>query len=95
MAEITVEACDVCKDPRRDIERWTLVGPEGLNELVLCAEHAKPLRELIRGLRKVPKKAVVKKAQGKKATRARRPSKTMAAVVTTEEIERLKSLGEV
>lgn len=102
MAEITVKVCDICMDPGRPSEEWVLGTPGDAHLLVLCEEHATPMRDLIASVASaapevtpIAKKAAAKRATAKKApSTPRRARKATSMMLTTpEEIERLKTTG--
>lgn len=83
MAVIQVTVCDVCRDPGRSVEHYTVTVGDRKGETVRCGEHGRAFAEVVAGATK-PAKATWTPS----ATRKGRPSRPTS---TLDEIEALRS----
>lgn len=74
MVKINLVVCDVCKDPQRETEPYTVTGKGRRRSMDLCEEHSAPLGELLAA------------TEEPSPPRKRAPARLQRRVTTMEEI---------
>lgn len=82
--ELTLMVCDVCQDPRRPVERYSVANGDRQGHTDRCTEHSTAFEQVLGGQ---PARRSKKAAP---RTRAMRPSRRAERIKTMEEIEALK-----
>jgi len=91
MAIIEVTVCDVCRNPDRGTTQFAVAEDGASSTLVLCRDHAAPLRELLKCGTAAPVRGTATKvATVRKAPARRRRGGFDSAVTTMDEIEARK-----